>query len=79
MVNKKATAIHNYFFSYSNRTKRLFRLTHYETPSSTTHYYTRLAYISHTRTHTYIHSKKKDSRQRFWKIRESVEKGNQSR
>ena len=51
----------------------LVRLTHYDTPSSTTHYYTRLAQISHTRTHTNIHSKKKDSRQR-WKIRDSQSK-----
>ena len=36
--------------------KLLLRLTHCDTPSSTTHYYTRLAYI---------HSKKKDNRQRL--------------
>ena len=41
---------------------------------------TRFAYISHTRTHTNIHSKKKkDSRQRLEDSRQSVEKGNQSR
>ena len=57
----------------------LFRLTHYDTPSSTPYYYTRLAYISHARTHTNIHSKKKDSRQRLKDSRQSVEKGNQSR
>ena len=48
--------------------KRVFRLTHYDTPSSTTRYYTRLAYISLT------YAPRKKIIDSVWKIRDSQSK-----